>query len=186
MLILRDTISAVTYLHSQHIIHGDIKGDNVLVDDLENPRLCDFGLAHFVNEYPLDLEIAALLSSASLGRTLSFSSPELLDTGRSTEMSDVWALGCLGIQVLTNQMPYGWLNNATHIHQNIMLGHPPFDIGAFSPRNDLEHQLLGIISTCWAKNSNNRPSADQLLSRVNSLIKNGLQITTRLPMRESR
>ncbi|KAG8959908.1 hypothetical protein FRC03_007314 [Tulasnella sp. 419] len=182
MLLLRDISSSIVYLHSQYIVHGDIKGENVLIDDSQNPRLIDFGLAHFVDVYARDLEIAVALSSVHLGGTLRFSSPELLESGRSTDKSDLWALGCLATQLLTNQIPYGWSNNVYFVNRIIM---SPFNIDAFSPRNDLEHQLLGIISRCWAEDPNNRPSAAQFLGSIDKLIEGGLQISTPLPMRES-
>ncbi|KAG8955796.1 hypothetical protein FRC03_011051 [Tulasnella sp. 419] len=186
MMLLRDIISVVAYLHSQHIVHGDIKAENFLIDDAESPRLCDFGLSHFINECPEDLD-SIYLTSAHLGATVCFSSPELLETGRSTSMSDTWALGCLAIQVLTNQPPYAWMNKKDRfgIIRIITSGCLPFDISAFAPRNTLEGDLLDNISACWTKNADSRPSAAQLLSNVDALIAHGLQISTPLPMRGS-
>lgn len=42
---LCEIADAVNYLHEKDIVHGDIKGNNVLVDDDTHCLLCDFGLA---------------------------------------------------------------------------------------------------------------------------------------------
>ncbi|KAG8922990.1 hypothetical protein FRC02_011488 [Tulasnella sp. 418] len=186
MILLRDIISVVAYLHTQRIVHGDINAENFVIDDTQSPRLLDFGLSHFNDEYPEDLT-CLYTSSAHLGVIDRFSSPELFETGLSTSMSDVWALGCLAIQVLTNQIPYEWMNRKDRfaLIRIIAGGRLPFDISTFAPRNDLEGHLLEDISACWTKSADDRPTAAQLLSSVDALIARGLEISTPLPTKGS-
>ena len=95
----------VEYLHSRSppIIHGDIKATNVLVDDGGNPRISDFGLA-----IPVENRTIGLTTTGSFQATLRWLSPELANgmiysehtvNMKRTESSDVWAFGCLLIEV---------------------------------------------------------------------------------------
>ncbi|KAJ7802642.1 kinase-like domain-containing protein, partial [Mycena olivaceomarginata] len=42
---LFETAHSLAYLHSQNIVHGDLRGGNVLINDEEHAQLADFGLA---------------------------------------------------------------------------------------------------------------------------------------------
>ncbi|KAG8921203.1 hypothetical protein FRC02_000378 [Tulasnella sp. 418] len=174
VFLLYDVASAVVYLHSKSIVHGDIKAENVLIDDSGRGRLCDFGLSHFVDDFSGDLASLVQLSSANRGYTLRFTSPELLESDKSTPMSDMWALGCLAMQILTGQIPYARLQHKFHIKHSIKQYEPPFEILAFSTRNPLEDALLKVISKCWDRELRNRPSASEFFDRIEELISQGL------------
>lgn len=45
MAIIRDTLSALAYLHDLHIIHRDIKGTNILLTKRGEVKLADFGIS---------------------------------------------------------------------------------------------------------------------------------------------
>lgn len=46
--ILKETTKALLHLHKNHIIHRDIKGDNILLTKEGQVKLCDFGLARSI------------------------------------------------------------------------------------------------------------------------------------------
>lgn len=49
--IVEQIISGITYLHSQNYIHFDLKPDNILFDNAENVKICDFGFAKHFSKY---------------------------------------------------------------------------------------------------------------------------------------
>ncbi len=75
----------MAYLHGQRVIHGDLKGANVLVSAEVRILLCDFGLAKMV-------DTNTSTSRAGLG-TLRWQAPELLGGASKTFQTDVYAFG---------------------------------------------------------------------------------------------
>lgn len=88
---MRELASALAYLHAQGIIHGDIKGANVLVATGAKILVCDFGLAKMV-------DTKTPTSRVGLG-TLRWLAPELLDSASKTFKSDVYAFGLTTYEV---------------------------------------------------------------------------------------
>ena len=111
---IKDVCQGLAYLHSQGIVHGDIKpvstrlcqpfrtllliidfGQVNIVVDTGLARLCDFGLSSLLDD------ISTYTQSTSTGGTTRFLSPELM-TGvleARNEGSDVWAFGCASGEV---------------------------------------------------------------------------------------
>ena len=93
---LRECLSALDYLHRQGILHGDLKPDNILIDNNHHARLLDFGLA-------------SLASNASptkkIRGTLPYLAPEAVNGQGRNEASDLYALGTLFYEALTGHHP---------------------------------------------------------------------------------
>ncbi|KZV93908.1 kinase-like protein, partial [Exidia glandulosa HHB12029] len=95
--LLVQVMRGLEYLHSKLIVHGDIKGGNVLVSDDGVARLSDFGLsAVLYRQYS-----AGRMDVQTEGGTCRWMAPELFveDRPRQTVASDIWACGCLVIEV---------------------------------------------------------------------------------------
>lgn len=97
--ILVQILSALECIHSQGIIHFDIKPENVLVEDLgghPNVKLVDFGVAVRLKALP-----------QQFGGTLAFIAPEVL--ARSAKLDhrvDLYSLGMLCLLCLTGRLPF--------------------------------------------------------------------------------
>jgi tRNA A-37 threonylcarbamoyl transferase component Bud32 len=93
---------AVQHAHDHGVLHRDLKPANILLDLAGKPMLSDFGLAKL-----LDAEFQLTRSNAYVG-TPHFMSPEQA-AGKSKEVttaSDVWALGVMLYQMLTDKLPF--------------------------------------------------------------------------------
>ncbi|EJD49207.1 kinase-like protein, partial [Auricularia subglabra TFB-10046 SS5] len=103
--LLVQVAEAVNYLHTNVcLVHGDLKCTNVLVSDLGNALLADFGLSTFVKKSE---SVAVTMTAIRDMNTVRFAAPELLlpmDIGSArprskTRESDVYALGMLILEV---------------------------------------------------------------------------------------
>ncbi len=99
---LKTIAEAVQYAHSQGILHRDLKPSNILVDQFDQPRITDFGLAK-----RLDAEAHLTITGQMLGSP-SFMPPEQASGDRRAAgpASDVYSLGAILYQLLTGRPPF--------------------------------------------------------------------------------
>uniref|UniRef100_A0A0W0FW06 Protein kinase domain-containing protein n=1 Tax=Moniliophthora roreri TaxID=221103 RepID=A0A0W0FW06_MONRR len=92
--LLLEVSEGIKYLHSENVVHGDIKGANILIDEECHPRLADFGLTTFADTNGQN--------TTEHGGTLRWMAPELFsfsgESPRRTFASDIYAFGCLTIE----------------------------------------------------------------------------------------
>lgn len=98
---LRDIAGSLDYIHSQGVIHRDIKSSNVLLDMTGRCYLSDFGIARDLSES------TQLTMTGSVLGTVDYVAPELFDTGRKADaLSDLYSLGVLLFEMVTGQLPF--------------------------------------------------------------------------------
>lgn len=100
--ILTGLASALLYLHEesgQHVIHRDVKPNNVLLDAEFNAHLSDFGLARL-----LETENSVLTRAAG---TPGYLAPECNYTGKATTESDVFSFGVVVLEVVCGRRSWG-------------------------------------------------------------------------------
>jgi serine/threonine protein kinase len=100
--LLEQLAGAIHYLHSQNVLHRDVKPSNVFVTQTEplQVSLADFGTAR-LGGYQTML-------TGTIG-TVAYSSPEAV-TGLQSEASDYWSLGMVLIEALTGRQPLAGLD----------------------------------------------------------------------------
>ena len=98
-------LSAVSYLHSQGIIHGDLNPENILLEEKHgslNVKLADFGSAI--------LKTDGKLKRPDISKPY-YSAPEAYD-GVTTEKSDMWSVGVILYILLCGHPPFDGENDA--------------------------------------------------------------------------
>jgi serine/threonine protein kinase len=123
--ILAQMCAAVGYAHTRNIAHLDLKPDNILLHDDGRLVLSDFGLAHLIKQGRLEAG-----NSASWG-TPYYMAPEQI-RGEPELRSDLYALGVILYQLLTNQRPF-----TADTPEAVMIKHlleAPPSLHAASPR----------------------------------------------------
>jgi serine/threonine protein kinase len=90
--------SALDYLHTQGIIHRDLKTSNILMDMSNNTHLADFGLARMVSTSTIALHTGH--------GTLPYAPPEQIQMKAITPKSDIFSFGILLYEMFTGQLPW--------------------------------------------------------------------------------
>ena len=145
--ILSAVADALDAAHAAGVIHRDIKPANVLMDPGPRAYLTDFGLARDPTGF-------ALTAPGQVLGTIDYMAPELLEGIRIGPATDIYALACLAVEVLTGQVPYPRDNDAATTYAHVM-GTPP---SVSERRPELPVALDEVIAAGMAKSPGDRPA----------------------------
>lgn len=115
---MKQLLEGVKYIHSQNVMHRDIKGANLLIRNNGVVKLADFGLAREVTpNYKMYTNRVV---------TLWYRAPELLLGHKDyTTSIDMWSVGCLFAELLANNPLFPGNNESKQLHCIFsMLGFP--------------------------------------------------------------
>ncbi|KAK1231524.1 hypothetical protein PQX77_005356 [Marasmius sp. AFHP31] len=159
-----DVASGLAHLHSMNIVHGDLKGVNVLMTADERACITDFGLSRVANTQSF------CLTSSLMGQargTIRWLSPELLksDPPSSVTMSsDVYAYACVCYEIFTGgNKPFCELSDGAVIVTVVVDKEHP---SRPSEAHELTDEMWEVMVTCWNHDAQCRPKATDVCSRV--------------------
>lgn len=140
--------AGLNFLHQNGIVHGHLCPSNVMVTDLGEPALCDFGLHLLSRRYG-----CMLVAIGGAG----YAAPELLCGDPATPEGDVFSFGMLVLDIITgaNERVFGWEGIAERIR-----GARP-EIEA-----DVSKFYRDLIERCWDQRKEKRPSMAEVVSML--------------------
>ncbi|MGD2108274.1 MAG: serine/threonine-protein kinase [Phycisphaerae bacterium] len=147
--------SAISFAHRYGVIHRDLKPSNVIVDSLDRPRILDFGLAKGKLQRSGEGD-AALTRPGEFAGTWYYASPEQAkrDPGLVDVRTDVYALGVILFEMLTDCLPYPIYEEPGHVIAKHILETPP--IRPSTIRRGIDDDLDTIVLRALAKEPERR------------------------------
>jgi mitogen-activated protein kinase kinase kinase len=103
---MRQVLQGLNYLHEQEIIHGDIKGGSILVDNRGRFKISPFGISKMVE---IDLT-GERVYRPRLQDSVFWMAPEVVKQTSYTLKVDIWSVGCLVVEMLTGEHPWAQLD----------------------------------------------------------------------------
>ncbi|KAJ2161121.1 mitogen-activated protein kinase kinase kinase [Coemansia sp. RSA 552] len=144
--------AGLTYLHERGILHRDIKGANILVDETGTCKISDFGISRKANH-------SQLASGMSKGQrilgTVPFMAPEVARKSEYAAAADIWSLGCVVVQMWSGRQPWDELIEPQVFFKLGRGEAPPIP-------DDLTEAGLEFCKHCFAPDPQARWTAPQL------------------------
>lgn len=165
--------AGLVYLHDNDIVHGDLKGANVLVSKDGTAMLADFG-----NATMLYTSLQFAQSSTSITSTPRWTAPEILEgLTRHTEAGDVYSLGMTILETFTSKVPFpDKVDLALIFHVVLQKSIPTRPNKIIPPKSIDGDRLWSILTKCWTYNPKNRPIARGIWEGIKSITPDTLMV----------
>ncbi|KXN91137.1 Mitogen-activated protein kinase kinase kinase 2 [Leucoagaricus sp. SymC.cos] len=164
-LILKIT-EGLNYLHSVGIIHGDLKGSNVLVSEKGEPVIADFGLSRTAVD---TVTGAGSQESRFTGR---WAAPETLVASdkptRPTQSGDIWGLACVMYEAVSCKLPYDQYHRPEQVVTAICVRKEAPGQQAGTDKD--ADELWTLMKKCWNWDPNERPTCQNILDDLRKLV----------------
>lgn len=150
---VRQILKGLNYLHNKKIIHRDIKGANILVDNKGVIKISDFGISKKIEANLLSI---AKNHRPSLQGSVFWMAPEVVKQTLYTRKADIWSLGCLIVEMFTGEHPFPKMNQLQAI----------FKIGQYASPDIPEHCTIEarcFLEKTFEPDYHARPTAADLL-----------------------
>ncbi|KAF8331206.1 kinase-like domain-containing protein, partial [Amanita rubescens] len=187
--LILEVAEGIQYLHSEGIVHGNIKGEKVLLDSNLHCRIVGFGLTRHSDA----------TVTGTLAYTPHYAAPELFsncrecnepwcdgcrgepDVQKKTMATDVYAFGCLYYAVSLSIDPSAHVTRLVQIFFNSVPyeGESPLRVGWLVTTGErpqrlenpeMEESLWKFINDCWNSQATERPPINQIVQTVKSFV----------------
>jgi tRNA A-37 threonylcarbamoyl transferase component Bud32 len=153
---IKSITNGVLHLHANNIVHRDLAARNILLSHNE-AKITDFGMSRLVGS-----ETGKGTTTSELG-PIRWMAPEAIRSKEYSTKSDVWSLGVLVYEILTESEPHASLD--------------PIEVGrqirdtALTPALPTEHRipqlLVDVMMSCWAMDPSQRCDVEQICEQLN-------------------
>jgi mitogen-activated protein kinase kinase kinase 9 len=148
-----DMAKGVYYLHTNKILHRDLKSLNILLDVAYTAKLADFGWTRMI----------ATKMTAKIG-TYQWMAPEVIDSNRYTEKADVFSYGVILWELATRKPPYYGIDGQEVAKRVVHEGLRPS-----IRERDCPGPFLELMTECWDRDPNKRPQFAEIIKSLEAM-----------------
>lgn len=141
---------ALKHMHDRHILHRDLKSQNMFLAKDDILKIGDFGISKM-------LDNTAACARTTIG-TPYYLSPEICQERPYSWASDIWALGCILFELCALKVPFD-APNIRELVKKITRGPTPVIPGRFS------HDMRQLVADLLERDCRKRPPAEHILQR---------------------
>lgn len=150
----RQILKGLKYLHSNGVIHRDLKSDNILLDSNGKLKICDFGCS---KRYENEVNESGFNNSVK--GSLPWMAPEVMKQSGYGRKADIWSLGCVVIEMLSGKPPWNGIENQVMLMMNVIV------YGALPEMPArISDCAKDFILKCLNRDPLKRPTAEEILA----------------------
>jgi serine/threonine-protein kinase len=173
---------ALAEAHRRNVIHRDIKCSNIMLNERNQLKILDFGLAKLIKPSTISSEDVETLELTAVGSpfgTASYMSPEQARGERADARSDIFSLGIVMYEMITGRLPFRGRNSVDVMHA--VMHEEPAPLGDGAPA-----RLQQIVSKALSKTASARyQSTEMLLEDLRMLVRSHYAQTGIVPADKS-
>ncbi|KAF8601980.1 kinase-like protein [Ceratobasidium sp. AG-I] len=161
----------LSYLHGETVVHGDLKGLNVLISDDGTPVLTDFG-----NAVLQQSTLQFTTTTQKFNISVRWAAPELIEgSGTYSFAADIYALGMTILEAMTGNVPYHYKTDHGIAFAVVVRKELPRRPEDRIPINSQHGDALwSLLTSCWSYNPEERLGIDRVLSIMKTITQEGL------------
>ncbi|PFH48375.1 hypothetical protein AMATHDRAFT_150063 [Amanita thiersii Skay4041] len=160
---LFEVARGMKHLHEEGIVHGDLKGGNILLDHNLHVKIADFGLSRH-------LDSTQHISTRSTAGTIRWMAPELLipqgtEPCHKTYRSDVYAFACVILEIFTGKPPFAEIPDTHVVFRLCVLKQHP-DRPESSSEEIIPSGFWDLAEKCWQLSPELRPTFTEIVATL--------------------